>query len=449
MMISPKFSLALRQLEVAPGGHRVLAALSGGLDSVVLVHWLLQSGFEVILAHCNFNLRGAESQRDEEFVFALSQQLRLPLHLMRFTHHDFEATGGNTQLAARMLRYRWFDELLKTFSAEDKAIVLATAHHANDQAETMLINMARGTGLKGIAGIPQRNGQYIRPLLQVTRAELEAYASAHKLAWVEDSSNEKDNYLRNRVRHQAIPVLEEVFPGYAATLAANAARLSDAFAFGEAAMQQLLQKLVVAKGNERHVPVLKLAKLKPLAHIVHALIAPYGFAKATDTDAAIALLHASTGAYIASATHRIIRNRNWLIIAPLANREATHVLVEAHDKLLQLQAGELKWQYALPDERQVIVDDPNQAFVDSRDIRFPLLLRPWKTGDYFYPLGIQKKKKLARFFIDQKFSKTEKEKCLVLLSENRVVWVIGMRIDNRFRIGPQTREMLHLSWKPS
>ena len=321
--------------------------------------------------------------------------------------------------------------------------LLATAHHADDNIETLLLNFFRGTGINGLHGILPKQGNIIRPLLFAKREEIVAYAKAQNLGWVEDSSNASDKYSRNFVRHQVVPLMKTIYPQVESNLLANIERFKEIELIYNASIEQTKAKLVELKGNERHIPILKLKKQNPLKTIVFEIIKDFGFA-ATQTEEAIKLLDASNGSFMASATHRLIINRNWLIIAPLQAEEAINILIEEGTKKIVFAGGTLLLETSSTDGNPS--DNLHIATLNAEEITYPLLLRPVRQGDYFYPLGMLKKKKLSKFFIDQKLSKTDKERVWVLESDKRIVWVIGLRIDHRFRLKPSTSKQLVIKY---
>lgn len=429
-----------------PSHTRLLLAVSGGIDSVVLTDLVAASGYAFEIAHCNFQLRGEESMRDEHFVRSLAERYgKIPL-VKRFDTDAYAvAAGVSIQEAARILRYEWFTEIVLEWGTEAPSYIL-TAHHADDNIETLLMRFFRGTGLQGLTGIPVKDEQrrLLRPLLSFRKSELEVYAREKQLSFVEDSSNASDKYTRNFFRNRLLPQVREVFPQVDDNLLHNLARFREADELYRQMINLHLSKLLEQKQQEWHVPIEKLRKQTPLYTITWEIIKPFGF-HAAQTGEAIKLLDAVNGSHISSSTHRIIRNRNWLIIAPLATAEATHVLVEEEDKEVEFAQGKLSFSKTA----FVKTDNPAEAFINPSAIRFPLLLRPWKTGDYFYPLGMKKKKKLNRFFIDQKLSATRKEKVWVLESDRKIVWVIGYRIDDRCRINDPSQPALRIVFTPS
>jgi len=440
---------------------RLLVAVSGGLDSVVLCEMLHRAGFDFVIAHCNFRLRGEESDRDEQFVIQLAERYGKKVFVKAWDTSVYAAEQKlSIQVAARQLRYDWFREIIEEWGAG----VVLTAHHLDDNIETLLMNFFKGTGISGLRGMLPRQGIVVRPLLFTGRAALQQLALDAGLLWVEDSSNESDKYTRNYFRHRIIPGIEEVFPNALQNLAENTGRFREIEMIYRRAVDQQLKKLLEHRGNEVFIPVLKLKLSAPLSTLVYEMITPFGFS-AQQTGAVIALLDSGSGKYVVSATHRILRNRDWLIISPLQTMQAANILIEAGDMRVLYEQGQLVLQRLsaadLPPE--VVGSSPVRsgaeskrgsssgsgntvAWLDAADIRFPLLLRKWRAGDYFYPLGMRKKKKLARFFIDSKLSIGDKEKVWVLEMNKKIVWVVGLRIDDRFRISERTEQVLKIEW---
>ncbi len=423
---------------------KLLLAVSGGLDSVVLTDLIAKAGFDFVIAHCNFQLRGAESERDEAFVKSLEEKYNKEVQLKKFNTVVYATTNKiSIQEAARNLRYSWFREIITTNYKPQTANFLATAHHANDNIETLLINFFRGTGISGLHGILPKQNNILRPLLFAKREEIEAYAKENNLNWVEDSSNASDKYTRNLFRLKVIPEIKQVYANVEDNLLHNIERFKETEILYQQAIAVHKKKLIEQKGNEVHIPILKLQKSEPLHSIIWEIIKEFGFSS-SQVDEAKKLFNAGNGSHIVSASHRIIKNRNWLIIAPLETEVAQNILVEKGEKKIVFENGELHIE-----EQQTTNYQPQTtnaiASLDAAAIKFPLLLRKWKQGDYFYPLGMQKKKKLSKFFIDQKLSKTEKEKVWVIEMDKKIIWVIGYRIDDRFKITPSTKTVLKLT----
>ena len=425
----------------------LLLAVSGGVDSVVLTDLVAKVGFDFSIAHCNFQLRREESNRDEVFVRSLGEKYNKKVFVKTFDTNTYAvANKVSVQVAARELRYTWFKELNEICHPSSlNCQLIATAHHADDNIETVLINFFRGTGIQGLKGIQsfQKEQQLIRPLLHFRKEELVQYAEENHLLYVEDSSNRSDKYTRNYFRNQLIPSVKEIFSNAEDNILKNIEKLKEAEILYSQAIALHKKKLIEQKGNETNIPILKLKQSEPLHTIVWEIIKDFGFSSA-QTEEAIKLLDADNGSHIQSMSHRIIKNRKWIIIAPLQTNMAAHILIEKGEKKVVFVNGELKIEkgtssLAMHDTRYTI-------HIDIDAIQFPLLLRKCKQGDYFYPLGMQKKKKLNRFFIDQKLSVTEKEIVWVIESDKKIVWIIGLRMDDRFKITPATKNVLKIDW---
>ncbi|MES2776221.1 MAG: tRNA lysidine(34) synthetase TilS [Bacteroidota bacterium] len=443
-MVQTKFLQFLQQYHLPGPNDKWLVAVSGGVDSVVLCHLCSAYNVPYAMAHCNFQLRGEESERDKSFVISLAKEFGVELFVKDFDIKQYMTeTGTSVQVAARELRYNWFYELLAQSPIPNPQSLIATAHHANDNIETVLMHLFRGTGIRGMRGIQPVQGKIIRPLLQITKEQILEYASTNELTWVEDSSNSSDKYTRNMIRNNVLPMMEQAIPrdemGYEKTIE----MMTEAEALYDEAIALHKKKLLEVKGNEVHIPVLKLAMSKPLKTITYEIIKDFGFSSA-QTEEVLMLLQSESGKYVASASYRIIRNRAWLIIAPNQSEAANHILIEKGKNIIPFADGKLNVQYSTNNAQFLISKEANAAVLDVAGITFPLILRPWKQGDYFYPLGMTKKKKLARFFIDQKLSKTDKENIWVIESNKKILWIVGHRIDDRFKITGGTKEILRL-----
>ncbi len=446
-------SFIVKERLFAPG-DRLLLAVSGGLDSMVLTELCHRAGLGFEIVHCNFQLRGAESQRDEDFVVLQAGRYGCGVRVERFDTAAYALSKKvSVQVAARQLRYHWFETLV----AAGAARFVVTAHQLDDNIETMLMNFFKGTGIAGMRGMLPGQGHVVRPLLFATRTQLAEFAAEAGLNWVEDSSNQSDKYTRNYFRHQVIPLIEQAYPGALSNLADNLGRFREIEAVYRQSIEMQLRKLLEYRGNEVHIPVEKLRKLSPLATLLYEIVVPYGFSPA-QVDAIIGLLDSDSGKYVLSAAggYRLLKNRNWLIISPMETVEAAHILVEESDGVARCRDGVLTFEriglpapvgspmIGLP---PVLDQGPLVALLDASRVRFPLLLRRWRPGDYFYPLGMRKKKKLSRFFIDNKLSVADKERVWVLEMDKKVIWVVGLRIDDRWKVGPGTREVLRIGWE--
>jgi tRNA(Ile)-lysidine synthase len=418
-----------------------IVAISGGVDSVVLADVCKRSGLHFTLAHCNFRLRDEESERDEQFVRAYAQNLQVPLEVIQFDTSQFAQENKlSIQEAARVLRYQWFDDLKK--SGQFDYILLA--HHANDNIETLLMNFLRGTGLKGLTAIPAgttKEKRLLRPLLTVQRSDIIFYSQKHGLSWVEDSSNSSLKYTRNYFRHELIPSIEKVFPQVENNLLGNIERFTKIYNLYQVMVTELKEKICERRSNEIRVPIKKLEKYLDTS-LVYDIIKDYGFGEKQVPDVK-KLLKAESGKFIENENFQVIRHRNWLIIAP-KTLDTAIIAIGKDQQLIRYPSGVLEFDTQLAGKLK-LEGDANLALLDIKNIEYPLVLRKWKTGDYFYPLGMTKKKKLSRFFIDQKLSRNIKENTWILESGKRIIWVVGMRIDERFKITPSTKEILRIS----
>jgi tRNA(Ile)-lysidine synthase len=311
---------------LAASNCHLILAVSGGVDSVVLTDLVFKAGFNFTIAHCNFQLRGAASDSDEQFVKSLGEKYGKEVLVKHFATQEYaDSNKVSIQVAARELRYAWFEELIANSTFNIQHSTLLTAHHADDNIETVLMNIFRGTGISGLHGILPVQGNIIRSLLFANKASIIEYAQQHNLSWVEDASNATDKYSRNFFRHQVIPLVKEVYQNADENLLANIERWKEVEQVYNQSIQLTKSKLLEHKGNEVHIPVLKLQKQQPLNTITYEIVKDFGFTAAQVNDV-IQLLAAENGKFVASASHRVIRNRNWLIIAPVASTEAMHIL---------------------------------------------------------------------------------------------------------------------------
>ncbi len=415
---------------------RLLLACSGGIDSMVLVHLCRESQLQFSIAHCNFKLRGKQSDEDEKFVHEWAADHKIRLHITSFDTNTYaQKEKLSIQMAARKLRYEWFEQLLKK---EGYKCVL-TAHHLDDNLETFLINLSRGTGLEGLTGIPEKTGIICRPLLPFSRAQIEAHAKSQNLSWREDASNKDIKYLRNKIRKQLVPVLKELHPTFLANFSNTLMYLSGNEAVLDSYRKSLKRKFFKKEKDIIKIPIAVLEELAPLKPHIYLLFKTYGF---TEWNDVAGLLNASSGKEVRSKTHRLLKDREVLLLQKISATE---------DEKQELPAApfELKSPVHLVIEKVDAITETAKEilYVDKETLNPKLIVRKWKKGDYFYPLGMKGKKKLSKFFKDEKTDQISKERQWLLCSGDDVVWVIGKRADDRYKVRKKTNEILKISWQ--
>jgi tRNA(Ile)-lysidine synthase len=442
MDLLKEFKTHIQKKHLVHHGQIILLAVSGGIDSMVMADLFLKAGIPFAMAHCNFQLRAREADKDEALVADWAQKHSIPFHHVRFdTAQKTEEWKKGIQETARILRYEWLDEI----RVANGYAAIATAHHANDNAETLLINLLKGTGIAGLHGIPARNGNIIRPLLFAQRADIEQYAKDNDVTWRDDASNESDKYLRNAVRHHIIPTANEWFPNAVQHINDSIRRFAEAEILYRRAVDAEIKKLIDKRSKDIYIPILKLLKLKPLETICYELFHSYGFSSA-QVPHIIELFESESGHYISSDTHRIIKNRDFLIIT--VNQTTATDIITIEGLPCTIETPEGHFHLSLKKKQENLPANDNTAYIDIKRITFPLILRRWKQGDYFYPLGMgMKKKKLSKFFIDRKVPVHQKEAVWVLECDKRIAWVAGMRLDERFKLKPDTTEVLSVEFK--
>lgn len=446
MNLQQAFEQFIRANNLFSKKDHLLIAVSGGVDSVVLCSLCKEAGFTFDIAHANFSLRGSESEADEAYVRSMAAGYGTTCHVRKFDTKTFaESNRMGTQEAARSLRYAWFNELM---FADNGYAYLLTAHHADDQVETVLMNFFKGTGIRGLQGMSAKGGlePYIRrPLLFAGKQTIRQYAEAISLDYREDSSNAEDHYTRNYLRNVVIPGIEKVLPGLQSNLLNNVSRFKDIGELYRQSVDANKMKLIEHIPDGIRMPVLKLLKTPALSTIMYEAMHEFGFT-AHQSEEAIKLLHSDSGKYIQSKSHRIFRNRKWLLITPVVSEDACIQLIPEGQGEVNFSRGRLILHTST--SPAAIDPSPFVAMLNAQKIAYPLLLRRWEQGDYFYPLGMKKKKKLSRFLIDQKCPVPEKEKVWVLESGQKIIWVVGMRIDDRFKISDQTTDILKITLSP-
>ena len=409
---------------------KLILGISGGADSVCLMHVFLELGYSFELAHCNFNLRGEESDADEYFVKDLAKEHQLKVHIKQFDTMVYAAENKiSTQMAARDLRYAWFEKL----RIKSNAKYLAIAHHANDDVETFFINLVRGSGLKGFLGIKEKNNAIVRPLLSVSRLEIEKYLKDKGLFFREDSSNVSVKYLRNKIRHELIPLLSQMNPSIQQTVKDEMRILDGVAQIYASKVEEVRNDLTQEKNGIVQLEISALLALNPLHSYLYELLSAYGFYA---VEAISKALQGQSGKQFFSSTHQLVVDRANIFIS-LLNKE--NEVFEITEKTISL-VYPLEINFKVMDDKTIIYDN-NIAQLDVEKLKFPLTLRKWKEGDKFMPLGMKKFKKLSDFFIDSKFSIIDKQEQWLLCSGVDIVWVLGCRIDERYKLESNTKKV--------
>jgi len=414
---------------------KLFLAVSGGLDSMVLLHLFQQLPYEIAVLHCNFQLRGMESFGDQDFIQKYCDQNNIPFFT---THFDTDAFAKDyklsTQVAARELRYNWFYELLETHQFD----YVLTAHHADDNLETFIINLSRGTGLEGLIGIPEENDKIIRPLLPFSRDEILKYAKENNIEWREDSSNASNKYLRNKIRHDLVPVLKEINPDFLNSFQKTQSYLRESNEMVEDASIMIYQQVAKEEGNEIHFDLAQLKRLPNYKSYLYQWLKEFGFLAWKDI---YDLTDSQSGKQILSSEYRLLKNRTTLILSPISDSDSyEEYVIEENSTEVNFP---LKLKLSVVEE--ITINSNRTIFVDAEKIRFPLLLRKWKEGDSFYPFGMKgKSKKVSKLFKDEKLSLIEKENMWILCSDDQIVWVTGIRQDDRFKITDTSKKILKI-----
>ena len=423
--------------------NQILLAVSGGIDSTVMAHLFNEAKVQFAVAHCNFGLRGNDSDEDAEFVKRLALQLNVPFFTEKFDTTAFASHRGiSIQMAARDLRYEWFEKLRQ----EHKFDCIATAHHLDDQVETFLINLIRGTGIAGLHGIPVKNGRIIRPLMFAFRKDIEQYASQYQIRYRTDHSNNETKYIRNKIRHELIPLLYSLNHEFTQGLTESIRRIGEFEQIGKRALKEWCKNAMTTDGKDKSIDIRHLLNITPVDPYTWELFSPFGFNE-TQISSILGCLEKEERKIFTTSTHRLVKERKRLVISPIALKTcdksikirlfAYKTRISKPLTLLFARVSDVK-NYEIPVTGEV-------ACLDFDKLQFPLTIRKWQQGDAFYPLGMKRRKKLSDFFIDQKLSLKEKEQIWLLCSGNNIIWIIGRRIDHRYRVTVATKEILSIA----
>jgi len=433
-----KFKAFVQEQSLFSSSDKILLAISGGLDSVVLAHLLSKGGYSFSLAHCNFGLRGQDSEDDEAFVGQLAQKLKVEIYVQKMPAAELsEKEGTSIQMAARKLRYAWFEELMMVHKFD----FLATAHHLDDSLETAIFNLARGTGLKGVKGISMKSDNIVRPLMFVGREDIELYAKKEGIQWREDISNASDKYHRNLIRHHVTPILKQINPSLTKTFGSSSQRLSAASHYFQQLLNEFAEQNLIKKGEDWYLDKNALMQKDYPDVLLSEVLSTWNFKYSQAKEIVDCLrTNPQSGRKFYSESHWLVIDRKHLIISKIKDFSDFSISIEQdqteidflgrHFEISEIKASDFTLDKNL-----------NKAAFDVDLLKYPLTIRKWKQGDCFIPLGMKGKKKLSDFLIDAKVPLNLKENQLVLCSGESIIWVIGQRIDDRFKVTEKTERV--------
>ncbi len=436
MLPVKRFTDFIEQNNLFKSNNKVLAAVSGGMDSVLMVYLLQSAGIDFGIAHCNFQLRGDESTRDYLFCQNLAQQLGVQFHTTSFDTLNYAASQKiSTQMAARNLRYQWFEQIRQQL----EYTAIALAHHQNDTIETILLNLTRGTGIAGLHGILPANGYLVRPMLFLNREEIQNIVAENGISYVEDSSNSSTKYARNKIRLEVVPKLKELNPSLEETFQNNLTRFKELELLLTQRVDELKKELFVTSGEEIHISLSAIKKLEPKRLILFNLLQEFGVNE-TVVDDLISSLDKHSGRIFETTNYQLLLDRAQLIITKSALPVYQSVLIGVDDRAVRFGSRELR---VLHDDGALIVkNNPMAVSADTRLLVFPLMLRSWQQGDFFYPLGMKTRKKLSDFFINQKVPLHQKSEIPLLINGNgELIWIGGYRLDDRYKVNTNTKKV--------
>ena len=414
---------------------KLLLAISGGIDSVILAHLLHEMQLNFSLAHCNFKLRYEDSDKDADFVTAIAEKLDIECHTIEFETISYaEEKKLSTQMAARELRYNWFDELISKHNYD----YVLTAHHTNDNIETVLINLTRGASLQGLTGIPEINGNIVRPLLPFTRAEIEQYTIANNISWREDESNQSTKYFRNKIRHKVVPVLEELNPSLLETFNTHLSYLKLEKKVLDNHFEEVKNQVSFFDGNLFKIDINKLKKHTEYKAYLYYMLKECSFSEWSDIEG---LMSGQSGKFVSSKTHRLIKDRDFLLLEE-KSLHLQQLKVKIDEGVTKIYTP-INLSFELVNQAGSSTKD--DIYVNGDVLEYPLYLRKKNEGDSFFPFGMKGKKKISKYFKDEKMSLIEKENSWLLCdATDAIIWIVGRRVDDRFKVDAKTKIILKI-----
>lgn len=412
---------------------KILVGLSGGADSVALLSILKELGYSCIAAHCHFGLRGAESDRDRDFAEAVSKQLQVPFVEVKFDTLNYAAQKKvSVEMACRELRYEWFEQQRNIFACR----YLAVAHHRDDSVETVLINLIRGTGIAGLTGIAPINGAVIRPLLSLSRLEIEEYLTSARLSHVTDSTNAENIYVRNRIRNRILPLMKNINPSVYDAITSTATHLREAEIIYREAVNGIISEVVEEREGVIYIDMERLMQHSAPRTILYEIVKPYGFIT-SQLDDIIMSFNESSGKRFFSSTHRIIKDRKYLICSEVG-REDNHAVYYPAEQMLDINIIQAE-------ELPPFTRNKNCAYFDADKLPPDLIIRRWRTGDKFMPFGMRGTQKLSDYFTTHKYSILQKEQAWLMVADNDILWIVGERQSDKYKVTPETKRVAKIT----
>lgn len=441
-MLVDKFQRYIKEHALVEPDEKILLTVSGGVDSMVMMDMFVKAGYAVGVAHCNFQLRGEEAEEDELLVERQAAKYGIPFYNNRFdTKGEMEATGESVQMAARRLRYDWFHLL----SEEHGYTAISIAHHADDSIETFFINLMRGTGLKGLTGIHRINGKIIRPLLFTSRREILDYATANHIPFREDSSNRSTKYMRNKIRLGIVPILRDINPNFTELMGANISRLTDAQLFIDRCIEKIHNEAVTTEEGIVTIDPAKIDSHLPLNYVIYEIMSAGYFFKGDVIDRLFEALHKNaTGKRFYSKGYVAYIDRGKIVVTAITENDPCISELCTIQHKIYCGNSIIYVEHTDIDKIETLQQPDNIALLDEDKLSWPLKLRRWSEGDSFVPLGMSGHKKVSDFLINEKVSLAEKGRQFVLVSGDDIVWLIGRRIDERYKVSSTTENVLKL-----